>query len=131
MKISSLESLDNALTTNLIPQLENLSLPFIEAIEAFHTDDLINFIKNKSKEKNREDYVETIQIITDYLSERGLEHRTAADLIDKFKAGTLANAEDELMNTIQNVYNTTKKEFEFELPQLRQALIELKESKVN
>ena len=54
-----------------------------------------------------------------------------AELVDKFKAGTLANAEAEFTNTIQNVYNQTKREFEFELPQLRQALIELKESKIN
>ena len=85
----------------------------------------------KSKQRNREDYVETIQIIVDYLNENGLDRTIATELIDKFKAGTLANAEAEFTNTIQNVYNQTKREFEFELPQLRQALIELKESKVN
>ena len=94
-------------------------------------DNLIDFIKIKSKEKNKEDYVKTIQIIADYLSENGLDHITAADMVDKFKAGTLANAEAEFMNTIQNVYDKTKREFEFELPQLKRSLNELKESKVN
>ena len=54
---------------------------------------------------------------------------TAVKLVDKFKTGTLTD--EVFMNTIQTVYDKTKKEFEFELPQLRRALKELKESKVS
>lgn len=130
MKVKPIDSLDNALTTNLIPQLENLSLPFIEAIEAFHSNKLIDFIKTSSKKRNKEDYVKTIQIITDYLQENGLENMTADMLVRKFEDGQI---DDEFMKTykaIQDVHDETRHQFEFELPQLRQALKELKESKV-
>ena len=67
MTENSKTSLDNALTSNLIPQLENISITFVSAINSMHSDNLLPYLKDAYKSSNRQSYVQAFEKILDYL----------------------------------------------------------------
>ena len=63
LRIDNRATLDTALTSTLIPQLENLESSSIGAIHAMHTDTLDSFFKDAYKDLNKLNYVETFETV--------------------------------------------------------------------
>ena len=121
---NSLLSLDNALTSNLIPQLENLDSSKVGAIHALHSGGLMSFFKNAYDDLNKQSYLKPFENILDYL-----DIPEKSQLVSDFKKGNIPNDAD-FWKTLQVSYDEKKKDFEMELTQIKQALIELKNSRV-
>jgi len=118
-------SLDNALTLNLIPQLENLSVTFVSAINSMHSDKLLTYLKDAYKSPNRQSYVESFEKILDYLQ---IGNKTI--LLSNFANGNIKIENEEIWRPIQTAYDNKKKGFEFELDQIKQSMDDLIKSMV-
>jgi len=125
MTENSKTSLDNALTSNLIPQLENLSVTFVSAIHAMHSDTLISYLKEAYKSPNRQSYVEAFEKILNYL-----EITNKASLLSDFANGNLKIENEEIWRPIKTAYDNKKNYFEFELAQIKQSMDDLIKSMV-
>jgi len=124
MTEDSKTSLDNALTSNLIPQLENLSVTFVAAINSMHSDELLTYLKDAYKSPNRQSYVESFEKILDYLEIKN------KNLVSDFVNGNIKIEDEGVWNPIQTAYDAKKKEFEFELEQIKQSMDDLIKSMV-
>ncbi|MDA1347160.1 MAG: MoxR family ATPase [Crenarchaeota archaeon] len=118
-------SLDNALTSNLIPQLENLSVTFVSAIHALHSDILVSFIKDAYKSPHRQSYVEAFEKILDYLQ---VQNKT--NLVSNFANGNIKLENEDVWRPIQTAYDNKKKDFEIGLEQIKQSMDDLIKSMV-
>ena len=118
-------ALDNALTSNLIPQLENLPQSSLGAISALHSNALVQYFKDAFNHPNRQSYVETFSKILNYLQVSGRQR-----LVLDFANGNLKVNEDSTWQSLQNAYENKKKEFELELPQLKDSMSDLIQSMV-
>lgn len=118
-------SLDNALTSNIVPQLENLSITAVSAINAIHSDSLLSYIQEAYKNPNRQSYVESIEKILDYL-----EINNKPRFVIDFTNGNLKVENDQTWKPIQNAYDEKKKVFELELRQMHQSMNDLIKSMV-
>ncbi len=112
--------LDNALTSNLIPQLENLPQASIGAILALYYGDIVKYFKDAYKSPNRQSYVDAFSKIVNYL-----QLQSANRLILEFTNGTLQVDNDSTWQPIQVAHDNKKKEFETELNQLKQSMEDL------
>lgn len=118
-------ALDNALTSNLIPQLENLSQTAVGAIHALYNDNVIKFFKDAYKNPNRQSYSDAFTKIVHYL-----QLQAAQRLATEFANGTLQVDNDSAWQPIQTAYDTKKKELEMDLDQLKQSMTDLVKSMV-
>jgi len=125
MTKNSKMSLDNALTSNLIPQLENLSVTFVAAIYSMHSNTLISYLKEAYKNPNRQSYVESFEKILDYLQ---IPNKTK--LLSDFANGHIKNENEEAWILIQTAYDNKKKDFEIELNQIKKSMDDLIKSMV-
>ena len=116
-------SLDNALTSNLIPQLENLSVTFVSAIHALHSDTLVLYLKDAYKSPNRQSYVESLGKILDYL-------QIQTKLVSEFANGNIKIENDDVWKPIQTAYDNKKKDYELGLDQIKQSMDDLIKSMV-
>ncbi len=122
MTENSKTSLDNALTSNLIPQLENISITFVSAINSIHSDNLLTYLKDAYKSPNRQSYVEAFEKILDYLQIKN------KNLVSDFANGNIKNEESWI--SIQTAYDSKKKDFEINLEQIKQSMDDLIKSMV-
>ena len=125
MTENSKTSLDNALTSNLIPQLENISITFVSAIHAMHSDTLVSFLKEAYKSPNRQSYVEAFEKILDYL-----QIQNKIKLVSDFANGNIKIDNEEVWRPIQTAYDNKKKYFEISLEQIKQSMDDLIKSMV-
>jgi MoxR-like ATPase len=125
MTEDSKTSLDNALTSNLIPQLENISVTFVSAINAMHSDKLLTHLKEAYKSPNRQSYVESFEKVLDYL-----QIGNKVSLLSNFANGNIKIEDEGVWNPIQTAYDTKKENFEFELEQIKESMNDLIKSMV-
>lgn len=117
-------ALDNALTSNLIPQLENLSQAEIGAIHALYSDNIVKYFQDAYKNPNRQSYVNALTSVLEYLK---VSNTT---LVAQFANGNL-NVEDAgIWHPLQTAYDVKKQEFELQLDQLKQSMEDLIETMV-
>jgi uncharacterized protein Smg (DUF494 family) len=124
LQIDNKTTLDNALTSTLIPQLENLESSSIGAIHAMHTDTLDSFFKDAYKDLNKLNYVETFKKVLIYLNISDEDK-----IISKFENDTLPNDDVDWI-TINVAFNKKKENIAIKLEQLSSALLDLKESMI-
>jgi len=124
LQIDNKTTLDNALTSTLIPQLENLESPSIGAIHAMHTGTLDSFFKDAYKDLNKLNYVETFKKVLIYLNISDKDK-----IISKFENGTLPDDGGD-WDTINVAFNKKKENIAIKLEQLSSALLDLKESMI-
>lgn len=117
-------SLDNALTSNLIPQLEHLDSSKIGAIYSMYSDSLVSFFKSAYDDLNKQSYVKSFEKVLDYL-----QIQNKVQLISNFEKGNLP-PDAEFWKILQSSYDEKKKNFEMNLDQIKDALEELKDSRV-
>ena len=117
-------ALDNALTSNLIPQLENLSQSEIGAIHALYSDSIVNYFQNGYKNPNRQSYVDPLTAVLEYLQVSN------ATLIAQFANGNLNVEDTAIWRPLQTAYDIKKQEFELQLDQLKQSMEDLIETMV-
>ena len=67
LSINPIVSLDNALTSTLIPQIDHESSANLNVIHALFTNDLSNFFKTQYEGVDRGNYFESFEKILDYL----------------------------------------------------------------
>ncbi len=115
-------SLDNALTSTLIPQLENMSSSHVSTIHAMHSDNLDSFLRNSYADLNKQNYVQSFEKILDYLDINNKEQ-----IILDFEKSTIPN-DSEVWNLIKNAFDKKKEKFELNLEQMLVALDDLKKS---
>ena len=139
--------LDNALITNLIPQLETLSRPEIDAIIALCTTEkrsnkLTNYIIDAHKPQNREIHEKSLGIIDNYVS-----RVTMVDLTSKAEEEAAEDISDAIMGDMPDIHNTRFSEwadhtlqdfklsdvagFYYYAPQFINALEKLKDSMIS
>jgi len=117
MGIDSKIVLDNALTSNLVPQLENLPYSSIGAIRAMYAGDIVKFFKEAYKSHGRQSYADAFSKITSYL-----QLQNSQRLASEFANGTLQVDNDSIWQPIQTSQENKKKELEQELSQLTQSI---------
>ena len=115
-------SLDNALTSTLIPQLENMSSSHVSTIHAMHSDNLDSFLRNSYTDLNKQNYVQSFEKILDYLDINDKEQ-----IILDFEKSTIPN-DSEVWNLIKNAFDKKKEKFELNLEQMLVVLDDLKKS---
>jgi len=122
----SKKSLDNSLTSNLIPQLEHESSQSLEIIRVLHTTDSLNSFITKAYDvqSDRESYLNSFEKLFGYL-----EISNKDMLLLDFKNGNLAQ-DDQKWDDVKEKYSTKIKDFELSLTEWPIALTELIKSKV-
>ena len=124
MTKNSKTSLDNALTSNLIPQLENISITFVSAINSMHSDNLLTYLKDAYKSPNRQSYVQAFEKILDYLQIKN------KNLVSDFANGNMQIDNEATWKQIETAYDNKKKDFETGLEQIKQSMDDLVKSMV-
>jgi len=122
----SKKSLDNSLTSNLIPQLEHESSQSLEIIRVLHTADSLNSFITKAYDvqSDRESYLNSFEKLFGYL-----EISNKDMLLLDFKNGNLAQ-DDQKWDDVKEKYLTKIEDFELSLTEWPIALTELIKSKV-
>ena len=122
----SKKSLDNSLTSNLIPQLEHESSQSLEIIRVLHTTDSLNSFITKAYDvqSDRESYLNSFEKLFGYL-----EISNKDMLLLDFKNGNLAQ-DDQKWDDVKEKYLTKIEDFELSLTEWPIALTELIKSKV-
>lgn len=116
---NSRTALDNALTSNLIPQLENLSQSAIGAIHALYSDSIVKYFQDAYKNPNRQSYVDAFTAVLEYLQVPNTQ------LVAQFANGNLNVEDSNTWRPILTSYDAKKKEFELQLDQLKQSMEDL------
>ena len=124
MTENSKTSLDNALTSNLIPQLENISITFVSAINSMHSDNLLPYLKDAYKSSNRQSYVQAFEKILDYLQVKN------KNLVSDFANGNMQIDSKDTWKQIEAAYDNKKKYFETDLEQIKHSMDDLMKSMV-
>ncbi len=117
-------ALDNALTSNLIPQLENLSQAEIGAIHALYSDSIVKYFQDAYRNPNRQSYVDSLTSVLEYLQ---VPNTT---LVAQFANGNLNVEDTAIWRPLQTAYDIKKQEFELQLDQLKQSMEDLIETMV-
>jgi 5-methylcytosine-specific restriction enzyme B len=118
-------SLDNALTSTLTPQLENLSVSALGAINALYSGDLSEYFRDAYKGPNRQSFVHSFENVVEYLQLNNHEN-----LSKEFRNGNLKVEDANTWAQVQNAVTNKRKNFELELDQFRNEIAELMRSAV-
>ncbi len=118
------KSLDNSLTSTLIPQLENLPIAELGACEALYNGSVVQYFKDAYKRPNRQSYSDTFEKVMEYL-----QVNNSKQLRDRFSNGNLS-PEDAGWTTIQNAAEERGKRFSLGIRQFISAISDLKKSAV-
>jgi len=124
LRIDNRTTLDTALTSTLIPQLENLESSSIGAIHAMHTDTLDSFFKDAYKDLNKLNYVETFETV---LISLNVSDEDKNRIISKFENDTLPD-DDGDWKIINDAFDKKKESIAIKLEHLSSALLDLKKS---
>ena len=124
LQIDNSTSLDNSLTSTLIPQLENLESSSIGAIHAMHTDTLDSFFKDAYKDLNKLNYVETFETV---LISLNISDEDKNRIISKFENDTLPD-DDGDWKIMNDAFDKKKENIAIKLEHLSSALLDLKKS---
>jgi hypothetical protein len=119
------ESLDNSLTSILIPQMENLSLATLGALQALYNRNVIQYFKDSYKSPNRQSYSDVFEKILKFL---GVANSNV--FIEQFSNGILKIEENKTWVPIQTAVDENGKKFSLTLLQFNNALEDLKTSAV-
>ncbi len=118
-------ALDNALATNLTPQMENVSQAAIGAIDTLYSGNIVTFFKTAYKSPNQQSYSVVFSKVMSYL-----QLSNAQKLSTEFLEGTLQVDNDSMWTPIQTRHENKKNDFESELNQLKQSMTALAKSTV-
>ena len=124
LRIDNRATLDTALTSTLIPQLENLESSSIGAIHAMHTDTLDSFFKDAYKDLNKLNYVETFETV---LISLNVSDDDKNRIISKFENDALPD-DDGDWKIINDAFDKKKENIAIKLEHLSSALLDLKKS---
>jgi MoxR-like ATPase len=124
LRIDNRATLDTALTSTLIPQLENLESSSIGAIHAMHTDTLDSFFKDAYKDLNKLNYVETFETV---LISLNVSDDDKNRIISKFENDALPD-DDGDWKIINDAFDKKKESIAIKLEHLSSALLDLKKS---
>ena len=124
LRIDNRVTLDTALTSTLIPQLENLESSSIGAIHAMHTDTLDSFFKDAYKDLNKLNYVETFETV---LISLNVSDEDKNRIISKFENDTLPD-DDNDWKIMNDAFDKKKENIAIKLEHLSSALLDLKKS---
>lgn len=119
------ESLDNSLTAILIPQMENLSLATLGALEALYNNTLVQYFKDSYKSPNRQSFSDVFEKVLKYLDIANYK-----DLSEQFSNGTLKTEDKNTWTTIEIKADEVGQKFSPNLFQFNSALDDLKSSAV-
>jgi len=122
---SAEKSLDNALTSTLIPQLENLPLAALGACEALYKRSVVTYFKDVYTSPNRQSHAEAFENIMQYLQVTNNEK-----LSEQFANGTLKIEDTTTWTAIQNAVQKKAESFPLDLRQFMNAISDLKRSAV-
>ena len=126
LRIDNRATLDTALTSTLIPQLENLESSSIGAIHAMHTDTLDSFFKDAYKDLNKLNYVETFETV---LISLNVSDEDKNRIISKFENDALPD-DDGDWKIINDAFDKKKENIAIKLEHLSSALLDLKKSMI-
>lgn len=118
-------ALDNALTSVLVPQLEGLSHADIGTLSALHDDRIIQFFKSVYRSPDRQSYYKSFAKTIEYLGTANHKQLAA-----NFTAGSLKSEDENTWKPLQTAYDNKKKDLEFGLVRLKQAMDEFERSAV-
>ena len=124
-------SLDNALTSTLLPQLESLPLASLAALEIFYNgrinekDKISEYFKGAYKNPNRQSFVESFEKVLRYL-----ELDKHEKIIDEFANGILKIDNDNLWINIESLFGNKKKNFDSDLINFKHGITDLRKSAV-
>lgn len=122
-------ALDNALVSTLLPQLENLSLTSLGALEAFYKEEkdenIVEYIKDAYKNPNRQSFVETLEKILDFLKYKDVKRKCK-----DFENGIIQINDTTLWSDLNILFENNKKNFQSDLVQFKQGITDLVRSAV-
>lgn len=119
------ESLDNALTSILIPQMENLSLATLGALEAIYKGTVIQYFEEAYKSPNRQSYTDVFEKILEYFMVPDYEK-----LSERFASGTLNIENTNVWKTTEDAMREHGQDFSPNLNQFTSSIADLKKSAV-
>lgn len=122
-------ALDNALVSTLLPQLENLPLSSLGALEAFYKEkkdkNIVEYIKDAYKNPNRQSFVETFEKILDFLKYKDVEKKC-----EDFATGIIQINDTILWSDLNILLENKKKNFQSDLVQFKEGVRDLVRSAV-
>ncbi|MBT6646700.1 MAG: AAA domain-containing protein [Thaumarchaeota archaeon] len=124
ISVNAVTSLDNALISTVIPQIDHESSVSLNVIHALFTNNLGDFFKKQYSGINRDTYVESFKLILDYLEIPNKQN--LLNLYEKNKIGK----DDTVWQTIREKCRLKTDNLELNLPNWTKELDELKKSQV-
>ena len=124
ISLYAVTSLDNALISTVIPQIDHESSVSLNVIHALFTNNLGDFFKKQYSGINRDTYVESFKLILDYLEISNKQN--LLNLYEKNKIGK----DDTVWQTIREKCRLKTDNLELNLPNWTKELDELKKSQV-
>ena len=124
ISVNRATSLDNALISTLIPQIDHESSVNLNVIQALFTNNLGDFFKKQYSGINRDTYLESFKIILDYL-----EISNKQNLLNLYEKGKIGR-DDTVWQTIREGCRIKTNNLELTLPNWTKELDELKKSQV-
>ena len=124
ISVNAVTSLDNALISTVIPQIDHESSVSLNVIHALFTNNLGDFFKKQYSGINRDTYVESFKLILDYLEISNKQN--LLNLYEKNKIGK----DDTVWQTIREKCRLKTDNLELNLPNWTKELDELKKSQV-
>ena len=124
ISVNGVTSLDNALISTLIPQIDHESSVNLNVIHALFTNDLGDFFKKQYRGINKDTYLESFKLILDYL-----EISNKQNLLNLYEKGKIGK-DDTVWQTIRDGCRLKTNNLELNLPNWTKELDELKKSQV-
>ena len=112
--------LDNALSSNLVSQLENLSVAEIGAIRALNSNRVVEYFQRANTNPNKQSYVESLRKTLEYLVISNKEN-----LVSSFSKGNIKGNESDEWNLIKTAYDKKKPELQLDLSKMKQSMDDL------
>ena len=124
ISVNTVTSLDNALISTLIPQIDHESSVNLNVIHALFTNDLGDFFKKQYRGINKDTYLESFKTILNYL-----EISNKQSLLSLYEKGSIGK-DDTVWQTIREGCRLKTNNLELNLPNWTKELDELKKSQV-
>ena len=128
----SKSSLDNALTSTLLPQLENLPLSSLGVLDVFYNnknnqkdENIVKYLKAAYKNPSRQSFVESFDKVLRYLEIDNYE-----TIIEEFSNGVLNINNNTLWTTIEIAFENKKKNINSDLVLFNSGINDLRKSAV-